>query len=163
MHTPAERKTVGLFAFENIEGINATIGVNPKEYLEVYHDGRVNKKHKGLRRGTKGMDYQMYAGRLRNLTENINIGKNIVKKFTQKRFKTKHGDVSQISLEKVSFGRLNDKCYYFDNGITSLPHGHPDLNAIYDHRKGMKEVDIQKDCKNGREIEKKLLMNIEDY
>ena len=33
------------------------------------------------------------------------------------------------SVSKVQFGRLNDKRFYFRNGIMSLPYGHPSLKS----------------------------------
>ena len=52
----AIRKKVGLHEFENIEqGITCAIYVNPKEYFELYGIYyETNKKHKGIRKGTKG-------------------------------------------------------------------------------------------------------------
>ena len=59
----AVRKQVGLYEFENIEhGIVCAICVNPKEYLEVYRIlFDINKKHKGVKRGTKGMNFEKYT------------------------------------------------------------------------------------------------------
>ena len=34
------------------------------------------------------------------------------------------------SVSKVQFGRLNNKRYYFYNGIISLPFGHPMLDPL---------------------------------
>ena len=34
------------------------------------------------------------------------------------------------SISKVQFGQLNDKRFYFSNGITSLPYGHPSLEKV---------------------------------
>ena len=31
------------------------------------------------------------------------------------------------TVNKVQFGQLNDKRFYFSNGISSLPYGHPSL------------------------------------
>ena len=33
-------------------------------------------------------------------------------------------------VSKVQFGKLNDKRFYFSNGITSLPYGHPSLENV---------------------------------
>ena len=61
---PAVRKQVGLYEFEKIDIICA-ICVNPKEYLEMYGIlFEANKKHKGVKRGTKGMDFDKYASRI---------------------------------------------------------------------------------------------------
>ena len=60
----AVRKQVGLYEFKNIKhGIVCAICVNPKGYLEVYgilFD--INKEHKGVERGTKGMKFEKYTG-----------------------------------------------------------------------------------------------------
>ena len=34
------------------------------------------------------------------------------------------------SVSKVQFGRLNDKRFYFSNGIISLPFVHPSLENL---------------------------------
>ena len=153
MHAPHERKQMGLYAFENINGINVTVGVNPKEYIEVYNDTSINKKHKGLKRNTVGMDYPMYADRVRSMKENASIEKRLAKRFMQKRLQAVYGEMSQVSIDKVSFGKLNDKNYYFTDGITSLPHGHPLLKEVYEHRVGKTEAEIQLDGVVGERLE----------
>ena len=60
----AVRKQVGLY------DIRCPIGVNPKEYLEVYgilFD--INKKHMGVKRGAKGMNFEKYARRILTIAE----------------------------------------------------------------------------------------------
>ena len=34
------------------------------------------------------------------------------------------------SVSKVQFGQLNNKRFYFSNGIISLPYGHPYLEEL---------------------------------
>ena len=34
------------------------------------------------------------------------------------------------SVSKVQFGQLNDKRFYFQNRIISLPYGHPHLEKL---------------------------------
>ena len=51
---------VGLYEVENINNANIlTIAVNPKEYFEKHKDYSVNKKHKGVKRNTPGMDFEV--------------------------------------------------------------------------------------------------------
>ena len=40
------------------------------------------------------------------------------------------------SRSKVQFGQLNDKRFYFSNGLISLPFGHPSLENLrkYKHK-----------------------------
>ena len=52
------KKKVGLYEVENINNTNITVAVNPKEYFEKYRDKTVNKKHKGLKRDTPGMNFE---------------------------------------------------------------------------------------------------------
>ena len=37
------------------------------------------------------------------------------------------------SVSKLQFGQLNDKRFYFSNGIVSLPYGHPLLENLRKH------------------------------
>ena len=39
------------------------------------------------------------------------------------------------SDSKVQFGQLNDKRFYFYNGIMSLPYGHPYLENLRQEKK----------------------------
>ena len=56
------KKQVGFYEVESSDSSNViTISVNPKEYFEKYGDKTVNKKHKGLKRGTPGMKFEAYA------------------------------------------------------------------------------------------------------
>ena len=56
------KKQVILYEIENIDTANLiTIAVNPKEYFEKYRDKTVNKKHKGLKKNTPGMNFEAYS------------------------------------------------------------------------------------------------------
>ena len=55
------KKQVGLCEVENINNTNISVAVNPKEYFEKYRDKTVNKKHKGLKRDTPGMNFEAYS------------------------------------------------------------------------------------------------------
>ena len=73
----AIREQVGLYEFENIEhDIVCTICVNPKEYFELYGIlYETNKKYKGVKKSTKGVDFDKYASRIltfENAEEEIN-------------------------------------------------------------------------------------------
>ena len=41
------------------------------------------------------------------------------------------------SVNKVKFASLNDKRYYFSNGIVSLPYGPPLLKEVKDYEKSL--------------------------
>ena len=64
------KKQVGLYEVENINNTNIlTIAINPKEYFEKYKDFSINKKHKGLKKNTPGIDFEAYSERLSTLHE----------------------------------------------------------------------------------------------
>ena len=44
------------------------------------------------------------------------------------------------SVNKVQFARLNDKRYYFSDGIVSLPFGHPALNKVREYKKSFPKI-----------------------
>lgn len=70
MHNPKVKKQLGLYEIENIDNANVgTIAVDPKEYFEKFKDRTVNKKQKGVKRNTKGMDFESYAGTIILLRE----------------------------------------------------------------------------------------------
>ena len=57
------KKVMGLFEIENINNQNiCTIAINPKEYFEKFKDRKINKKHKGVRKDTTGMNFEIFLG-----------------------------------------------------------------------------------------------------
>ena len=120
------KKQVGLFETESINIPNIiTISINPKEYLEEFEDLSINKKHKGIKKGTPGMDFSAYCSKLSDITDyfesHINQSKTKIK---QKRFQIINDAMQMNTVNKIQFGQLNDKSFYFPNGIVWLPFGH---------------------------------------
>ena len=61
---------MGLFEIESINKANViTIALNLKEYYERFVDHSDNKKHKGLKKSTRGMDFDSFLSRLADLNE----------------------------------------------------------------------------------------------
>ena len=57
----ASKKVVGLYEIESIDNPNVvTIAVNPKEYLEVFRNKELNKKHEGIKKSTPGMNFESF-------------------------------------------------------------------------------------------------------
>ena len=77
------KKEMGLCEIESINNENiCTIAVNPKEYFETFKNRKINKKHKGVRRDTPGMDFERYASRIRDLRlDLLNIMFNRIKLY----------------------------------------------------------------------------------
>ena len=47
------------YEIENIDNLNiCTITINPEEYFEKFKNRKINKKHKGVRRDTPGMNFE---------------------------------------------------------------------------------------------------------
>ena len=90
-----------------------------KNIFEKFKDRKINKKHKGVRRDTPGMFFESYAMRINTLRD-IDCKKE-EKKITQKRLQVKNTNMTMTSVNKVQFASLNDKRYYFSDGIVSLP------------------------------------------
>ena len=129
---PNLKKQVGLFEAENIDKSNIiTIALNPKEYCEKFNNYSDNKKHKGLKKSAPDMDIDSYSSRLADLTEYYDqFYRPFLKKIQQKRFQIINKSMQMNTIRKVQFGTLNDKRFYFCDGIVSLPHGHPLLENL---------------------------------
>ena len=104
-----KKKEMGLFEVENINNANVcTIAVNPKEYFEKFKNRDINKKHKGVRSDTKGMDFERYASRIKDLR--FDLENEVEKeKIVQKRLQVKNTEMIMTSSNKVKFAQLNDK------------------------------------------------------
>ena len=126
------KKQVGLFETESINISNIiTISINPKEYLEEFEDQSINKKHKGIKKGTPGMDFCAYFSKLSDITDYFESHLNQNKtKIKQKRFQIINDAMQMNTVNKIQFGQLNDKRFYFPNGIVSLPFGHFLFDAL---------------------------------
>ena len=135
-----KKKEMGLFEVESIDNSNiCTIAVNPKEYFEKFKDRNINKKHKGVRKNTKGMDFQRYADRIKDLRLDLKTD-TPQEKVVQKRLQVKNTEMIMTSSNKVKFAQINDKRYYFSDGIVSLPFGHPLLDNIRKYKRSFKDI-----------------------
>ena len=68
VHKPQNKKVLGLYEVEHIDNqCCVTLAVNPKEYFELFKGENINKKHKGVKNGSAGMEYENYAERIKPL------------------------------------------------------------------------------------------------
>ena len=143
VYDQSTKKQMGLFEVEHIDNPNVcTIAVNPKEYLEKFKNKTINKKHKGVRKGTRGMMFENYANRIKRLRYDLNVPQN-VESVKQKRFEVRNNDMKMTTVNKVKFARLNDKRYYFSDGIVSLPFGHALLEKARQYKKQLTKIHQQ--------------------
>ena len=72
--------------------------VNSKEFIEVFATQNTNKKHKGLKNGAKGVEYESYTKRTNLLRD--------IERFGQ--LKRERNRSSQVFSEKIfdAFGRI---------------------------------------------------------
>ena len=77
-----------LYETENIDNASiCTIAVNPKKYFKRLKNRSINKKHKGVRWDTPGMNFGSYAEKIKVLREIDS--ERIEKKLVQKGCKLK--------------------------------------------------------------------------
>ena len=78
------------------------------------------------------------------------------------RTSVKKGEMTTHKITKTKFSQLNDKRFYFPNGISSLPFGHLSLNELDEYKKN-KGQRIEKyfwtEKEKLLELEKKALKN----
>ena len=85
-------KKMDLYKIDNIANANiCTIAVNSKEYFEKLKSRSINKKHKGVKQDTPGMNFESYAER-KNVLRDISSEKKTEKKFVQKTTSKKYSD-----------------------------------------------------------------------
>ena len=111
------------------------MAVNPKEYFEFFSDDSFNKKHKAIKTGSRGMEYANNANRITSLVSFNTFEKPRSEYKEVERFVVKQGDMVKTTVTKTKFLQLNEKRFYFSNGILSLLYGHPSLEALDNFRK----------------------------
>ena len=68
VHKPQDKKVLELYEVEHIDDqCYVILAVNPKEYFELFESQKANKKHKGVKKGYSGMEYENYAERIKPL------------------------------------------------------------------------------------------------
>ena len=134
------KKQVGLYEVESIDNANLiTIAVNPKEYFEVFKNKAINKKHKGVKKSTPGMNFESFASRIMDVTEYTQSQKR-AKQIAQMRFQVKRTDMKLTAINRTQFAGLNDKRYYLTDGSTSLPYGYFLLPELNEKKKKYKKI-----------------------
>ena len=111
---------------------------------------QVIKKHKGLKMSTRDMDFDSYSERLADLNKFSTEFSRKPKKIQQKRFQIINEYMQMEAASKVQFGRLNDKRFYFSNGIMSLPYEHPSLENL--RKEKQKYMSIQKSIQEKKKM-----------
>ena len=133
------------YEIENIDNpCILTLAVNLKEYLELLKDRYLNKKHKGIKKGSSGLGFENFAQRIKSLVNFDTFEKPLNAQKQVSRLTLVTGEMVKKTVTKIKFSQLKDKKFYFPDGILLLPLGHPNLNDIDGFKK-----------KRGQKIEKK--------
>ena len=90
----------------------------------------MNKKRKGLRKGASGMEFEDYVRKTNSIKEIETFGQLPKEKQKQGRFLVKNNEIVLKEIEKSKSSQINDKRYYFSDGIASLTFSHPVLMDI---------------------------------
>ena len=136
VHCPQNQKVLGLYEVRHIDNpCYVTLAVNPKEYFEYFKSDNVIKKHKGIKKGTTGMEYENYAERIKPLFDFKSYKKPKADMKEVFCISVKNGEMTTHKITKTKFSQLNDKRFYFPNGILSLPFGHLTLNELDGYKK----------------------------
>ena len=134
------KKKLGYYAVENIDDpCNITIAVNPKEYFEEFESEKTNRKHNGPRKAALGMEFENYTRRINSVKDIETFGQNLPEKQKQNRFEIKQNEMVLEEIEKSKFVQINDKRYYFSDGIVSLPFSHALLHESNQLKKKKKK------------------------
>ena len=161
VHMLQNQKVLGLYKVENInEPCFVTLAVNPKEYLEYFRSENVNKEHKGIKKGSVGMDFENFAERIKPLYSFDNYVKPKKDAKPIVRISVKKGEMTTHKIVMTKFLQLNDKRFYFPNAIISLPFGHNSLTELdtFKKNKGQRiEWYFLKEKEKLLELEKKTL------
>ena len=95
------------------------------------------------------MMFENYANRIKRLRYDLNISPSC-EFIKQKRFEVRNTNMKMTTVNKVKFARLNDKRYYFSDGIVSLPFGHILLEKTRQYKKQLtkihQQIDNEKDA-----------------
>ena len=111
--------------------------MNPKEYFEVFRTREINKKHKGVKKTTPGMNLESFASRIMDIRE-YHHSEKIPQTIKQRRFQIKNTTMQMTTVSRTQFGLLNSKrFFYLSDGVVSLPFGHFLLTSIRESKKNI--------------------------
>ena len=103
VHCTQNKKVLGLYEVEHVnDPCYITLAVNPKEYLELFKSDTINKKHKGIKKDSAGMDYKNYSEKIKPLFdfETYKQPKADVKNVV--RISVKKGEMTTYMIKKIN-------------------------------------------------------------
>ena len=109
------------------------------------------------------MEFSNYANRLNSLVNFDTDEKPPAEYIEVLQFTVKQGEMTKNTVQKNKFSQINDKRFYFPNGILSLSYGHQALAEIeeFKKQKGQKiEKYFWEEKEKLHQMEKKALKNV---
>ena len=95
------------------------------------------------------MNFEAYSQRICSLHEFCSNQK--PKKIKQKRFQIIKSNMQMTCVNKTHFGGLNDKRFYFHDGIVSLPFAHFPLKKVRE-KKEIYKTEIQHEIQDKKRV-----------
>ena len=98
--------------------------------MEFFQDYSSNKKHKGIKKDSQGMEFDNCPNRIKSLV-NFDTFEKLPTEYKEvPRFTVKQGEMVKTTVTKTKFSQLNDKRFYFPDPTLSLPDSHQCLGEI---------------------------------
>ena len=114
VHCTQNKKVLGLYEVEHVnDPCYITLAVHPKEYLELFKSDTINKKHKGIKKDSAGMDYKNYSEKIKPLFdfETYKQPKADVKNVV--RISVKKGEMTTYMIKKINSLNLTTNVFIF--------------------------------------------------
>ena len=126
-----KKKKTGYYDVKHIDDPCILIlAVNSKEYLELFASKYLNKKHKGIKKGSSRLGFENFSKRIGSLVNFDTFNPRPHGKKQISRLTVISGEMVKSAVTKNKFLLLNDKRFYFPDGLVSLPFYHPILAEI---------------------------------
>ena len=100
-HKLQDKKVLELYEVKHLnDQCYVTLAVNPKEYFELFISKEINKKHKGIKKGSAGMDFENDAERIKPLYDFHSYKKPKVDNKNIVRISVKKGEMTTHEIKK---------------------------------------------------------------
>ena len=102
----------------------------------MFEDKNINKKHKGIKKGSSGLGFENFSQRIKCLNNFDTFEKPLADFKEVSRFTVKAREMrKETVVKKNKFSQINDKRFYFPDGILSLPFHQPKLKELNEFKK----------------------------
>ena len=115
---PQKKKKIGYYDVKHIDNpCILTLVVNLKEHLELFESKYLNKKSKGIKKGLSVLSSENFSKRIGSLVNFDTFKKPPHDTKQISRFTIIAGEMVKSAITKNKFSQLNDKRFYFPDGV----------------------------------------------